>query len=411
MNADRPFVRREAGLVFGLATMGIFQLFGTPWVSNLDSVAKGVGLFVWLFFAILALSFGVVRHADCLAVLLGEPYGTLILTLSVIGIEAAMMAQLMLNGEDSPTLARDTMFSVLMIVLTGIVGVTLLVGGVFNPEQQEYNLSGALSYLRVLTPMAILSLVVPRFTRKDGGEIWGPLGVWLVCMSGSLYGVFLYHQTKTHSFYFDQPPERQSMSEGDPELQRQLPPQEQPPNLSAPGATAAHAYEQQQLETPGKQAMYAGHDRRRDRRGSIGVVAPVVVTPTHGHDDMEIRTTRYHTFMLFATMLPVVLLAKYMSKMIKYVITETRMPQELGGFLVAVLILSPESLTAVKAALAPNQLQRTVNIALGSATSTIGMTVCTVAQTSLRLLRLSGCMFSITGDNLALLGQLFSTLP
>jgi|EP01046_Picozoa_sp_COSAG06_P049201 Ca2+:H+ antiporter len=169
-------VRSELGLIFGVATLFIFQLFGTPWVANLQNTAKAVGLFLWLFAAILALSFGVVRHADCLAVLLGEPYGTLILTLSVIGIEAAMMAQLMLNGEDSPTLARDTMFSVLMIVLTGIVGVTLLLGGLFNPQQQEFNLSGALSYLRVLTPMAILSLVVPRFTRKDGGEIWGPLG-------------------------------------------------------------------------------------------------------------------------------------------------------------------------------------------------------------------------------------------
>jgi len=60
-------------------------------------------------------------------------------------------------AQDNPTLARDTMFSVIMIVLTGIVGVTLLLGGLFH--EQEFNLSGALSYLRVLTPMAILSLV------------------------------------------------------------------------------------------------------------------------------------------------------------------------------------------------------------------------------------------------------------
>jgi Ca2+:H+ antiporter len=82
-------------------------------------VLQAVGLGVWLFGSILGLAFGVVRHADCLAVLLGEPYGTLILTLSVIGIEAAMLAALMLNGEDNPTLARDTMFSVIVIVLTG----------------------------------------------------------------------------------------------------------------------------------------------------------------------------------------------------------------------------------------------------------------------------------------------------
>lgn len=95
---------------------------------------KAIGLFIWLFGAILTLAFGVVRHADCLAVRLGEPYGTLILTLSVIGIEAAMMAALMITGEDNPTLARDTMFSVIMIVLTGILGITLLVGGLQNDE-------------------------------------------------------------------------------------------------------------------------------------------------------------------------------------------------------------------------------------------------------------------------------------
>lgn len=98
--------RTEAGLIFGVLTMAIFQVFGTPWVANLENTFKAVGLFLWLFMAILTLSFGVVRHADCLAVLLGEPYGTLILTLSVIGIEAAMMAALMLNGEDNPTLVR-----------------------------------------------------------------------------------------------------------------------------------------------------------------------------------------------------------------------------------------------------------------------------------------------------------------
>ena len=120
----RLFLRNEMGMVFGVATMGIFQLFGTAWVANLSNKVKAVALFAWLFVAIFWLAFGVVRHADCLAVLLGEPYGTLILTVSVIGIEAAMMAALMLQGEDNPTLARDTMFSVIMIVLTGIVGVT-----------------------------------------------------------------------------------------------------------------------------------------------------------------------------------------------------------------------------------------------------------------------------------------------
>ena len=81
-----------------------------------------------LFAVILWLAFAVVRHADCLAVLLGEPYGTLILTVSVIGIEVVMISAVMLTGEDNPALARDTMFAVLMIVLNGMVGITMLLG-------------------------------------------------------------------------------------------------------------------------------------------------------------------------------------------------------------------------------------------------------------------------------------------
>ena len=51
-------VRSELGLIFGVATLFIFQLFGTPWVANLQNTAKAVGLFLWLFAAILALSGG-----------------------------------------------------------------------------------------------------------------------------------------------------------------------------------------------------------------------------------------------------------------------------------------------------------------------------------------------------------------
>jgi hypothetical protein len=130
----RSWVWRELGLLFGMTTMVVFQVLGKLLLEHLEQTVKAVVVFIWLFVAILTLAFGVVRHADCLAVLLGEPYGTLILTISVIGIEAAMLANLMLTGEDNPTLARDTMFSVIMIVLTGIVGLGLLLGGLRNRQ-------------------------------------------------------------------------------------------------------------------------------------------------------------------------------------------------------------------------------------------------------------------------------------
>jgi Ca2+:H+ antiporter len=121
-------VRPEIPLWIGILTAILFTAFGYPWLSSLADPLWYGFLFVWLFIVMLWLAFGVVRHADNLAAKLGEPYGTLILTVSVISIEVVMISAVMLTGENNPTLARDTLFSVLIIVLNGMVGLTLLLG-------------------------------------------------------------------------------------------------------------------------------------------------------------------------------------------------------------------------------------------------------------------------------------------
>ena len=120
--------RAEAPLLFTLATLAAFLLFGKGWLADLSGPLWLLLMFGWLFAIILWAALKVVHHADCLAVKLGEPYGTLILTLSVISIEVFMISALMLGGSNNPTLARGTMFAVVMIVLNGMVGVTLLLG-------------------------------------------------------------------------------------------------------------------------------------------------------------------------------------------------------------------------------------------------------------------------------------------
>lgn len=89
-----------------------------------------------------------------------------------------------------------------------------------------------------------------------------------------------------------------------------------------------------------------------------------------------------HAVFLVASIVPIVLLSKSMARMVDHGIETLGAPQALGGLLIAVLVLSPEGMSAVKAAI-DNQLQRTMNIALGSATSTIGMTVPVVLAISL----------------------------
>lgn len=205
-NEQAPgILRSEVALWVGALTLVIFTLFGQQWLAELSNPLWSGFLFAWLFAVMMWLAFGVVRHADGLAVLLGEPYGTLILTISVISIEVIMISAVMLTGENNPTLARDTLFSVLMIVLNGMTGLTLLVGALRHKEQ-IYNLKGATAYLGVIIPLAGLGIILPRYTPSaPGGEVSALMAVYLIVMSISLYGVFLAIQTMRHRSYFVQP--------------------------------------------------------------------------------------------------------------------------------------------------------------------------------------------------------------
>ena len=159
-------VGAELGLIAGAITAALFLTVGKAWLSDLDDLAWNGLMFVWLFGAMIWCAFGVVRHAEALAELLGEPYGTLILTLSVISMEVAVLATVMLGGEPNPTLPRETMFAILMIVLNGMVGMTLAIGAIRH-VQQEYNLQGAAAFLAVISALAIIALVVADLLPVD----------------------------------------------------------------------------------------------------------------------------------------------------------------------------------------------------------------------------------------------------
>ena len=309
--------RREASLLVGIVSVVIFTIFGGGWLGDLANPVWAFFMFAWLFAVMLWASFGVVRHADGLAVRLGEPFGTLILTLAVISIEVVMISAVMVTGEEAPALARDTMFAVLMIVLNGMFGLTLVLGGLRHREQ-VFNLKSAAAYLGVLIPLAAMGLVIPRFTESTGDASASPLfATFLILMSVVLYGVFLGLQSAQQRHDFQQPP----TPEGDP------------------GAAAGEDD--------------AGED---------------------DHAGVEVISVGYHSILLVLTMLPIVLLSKKMALVVDHGTAALGAPAALGGFLVAILVLSPEAMAAVRAAMA-NRLQRTVNIALGSAVATIGLTI------------------------------------
>lgn len=305
-------LREELATIAGLMAFVVVFVFGDRLAPSQLGLPLGSMFISMLFAVMLWCAFTVVHHAEGLAVLLGEPYGTLILTISVIGIEVAVIAAVMLAGSDKPTIARDTMFSVVMIVLNGLVGLSLLLGGLRH-RVQAYSLQGANAYLAVLIPLAAIGLVLPSFTRSaPGGELSDLHAAFVTAMSIALYGVFLAIQTTTLSDIFQQPQSNEL------------------------GATTSE-------------------DNRH-------------------HHPFVIRSASYHAIALLIALLPIILLSKKLATYLDFAITSLGAPLALGGFIVAALVLTPEGLSAIQAARA-NQLQRAVNICLGSALATIGLTI------------------------------------
>lgn len=264
---------------------------------------------------ILAAAVAIVRHADVIAHRLGEPGGTLLLTLTITGLEVAMVGFVMSTGADKPTLARDTMFAVVMLVLNGFMGLALLLGGLRHGEQ-PYNLQSANAFLVMILPLTVLGLVLPNFTRSTLGPTLSTFQMtFLSLMSIAVYSVFLYVQNRLHQGFFIHPE-----------------------------------------ETPDTAPIEGGHH--------------------------SARPTWYHILMLGCYGLPLVLLAKQMAAPLDAVVVKLGASQALSGFVMAVLVLTPESIAAIRAALA-NRLQRSVNILLGSVLASIGLTIPLVIAVSL----------------------------
>ena len=299
-------------LAIAWTTVALFFFFADRWLANINFVPQSALLFFWLFAVILWCAFGAVREADRLAEILREPLGTLILTLSIVIIEVVLIGAMALAGKSAPTVGRDTMFAVLMIVLNAAVGLCLLLGGLRH-HAQAYNLQGAVAYLAVIIPLSVIALILPDFTHAVPiGSLTLTQAAFFTLFTVLLYGIFLAIQTGRHRNFFVELDANQGKE------------------TAAPGV-------------PGRRGV------RADELG-------------------------WHTLLLLLTMLPIVLLSKPLAKVIDYGIAALGAPVALGGLLVALIVFMPEGMTALRAAL-DNQLQRSINLCLGAATSTIGLTV------------------------------------
>jgi Ca2+:H+ antiporter len=301
---------QEWSLVVNSVTGLLFMVFGQNLLADLSHPWRFAVVLAWLLLVILFSVFSVVRHAESLAEKLGEPLGTLVLTLAVTGIEVMIIVATMSTQHGGPTLARDAMFAVIMIVLNGMIGLTLLIGAL-KYKEQDYNLQGASSFLAVILPLAVIGLVIPNYTSSSPDQTFSTIqAAFLMIVSLALYGIFLTIQNGRHRAYF---------------------------RILSPTVEST--------------------DAKRRRR------------MVH-----EIFSTPYHATLLLAYMAPLVMLTHQLAVPIDFTIRILGAPAGLAGFLVAALVLAPESLGAVESAL-DNDLQKSVNILLGSVLATIGLTI------------------------------------
>lgn len=256
-----------------------------------------------------------VHHAEVVAHQVGEPYGTLLLALAITVIEVALIVSLMLTGgPETAALARDTVLAAVMIILTGIIGMCLLVGGA-RFKEQVFSLQGVSAALVTLTAIMVLTLILPNYTTSRQGPEYSPIQLGFVAIiSLVLYGTFVLVQAVRHRDFF-------------------LPPE-------ADGDEDVHA------DPPGK------------------------------------KVALLSTLLLLVCLGIVVLLAKALAPDIENAVLNAGAPKSLVGVIIAAVVLLPEGLAAYRAA-RKNRLQTSLNLALGSALASIGLTIPAVAIVSM----------------------------
>ncbi|MBD9733382.1 calcium:proton antiporter [Streptomyces sp. H28] len=265
---------------------------------------------------IVVCAFGVVGQAEHLARRLGDPYGTLVLTLSIVLIEVVLIAAVMLGPGEHATIARDSVMAVSMIILNLVVGTALLVGGLRHADLRP-NRTGVSAYLALLVVLLAVAFAFPGLIGTGGAYRPGQ-AVALAALTVVLYGFFLVRQTGAQRADFQE---------------------------VRPSPVAAH-----RPRDPGAEPEPAGAAARH---------RPEVVA---------------RTLLLVATVLPIVLLSHHMAALLDDGLARAGAPVALSGVVIAMIVFLPETITTVRAALG-GEIQRVSNLCHGALVSTVGLTV------------------------------------
>jgi Ca2+:H+ antiporter len=312
-----PLNRRTLGQYFfpiGALALAAAAQFGPHPVEHWPLWAKMLALLAVTGF-IFATVFVVLHHAEAVARRIGEPYGTLLLTFAVTVIEASVIVSMMLHGENNPTLARESVFSTVMIVCGGVVGVCLALGGLKH-RYQDIQRQGTSASLAVLIALTTLTLVLPNYTLTTApGTFSAAQLIFASLLSVLLYSAFVFAQMGRHRGDFIE-------------------------DLTADEEDVEHA----------------------------GEGGRIVV----------------NVLLLLVGLTGIVLLTEQVAGRIEDGLEVLHVAQAdaIVGFFIATLVLMPEAVSAIRASL-NNELQRGLNVALGSACATIGLTIPAVGVASL----------------------------
>lgn len=268
---------------------------------------------------ILVCAFGVVHEAEHLAHRLGDPYGSLVLTLSIVLIEVVLISAVMLGPGKQETIARDSVMAVSMIILNAVVGLSLLVGGLKRGGMQ-HNSTGTSSYLALIIVLSSLAFALPALIGQNGSYTAGQ-EIPIIILTLALYAFFLYRQMGTQADDF----------------------REVDPSLAA--ATPENA---------------AGVDAPRP---------PITAVIAEHRTEILLRV-----LLLVVTVLPIVLLSHDMATLLDDGLGRMGAPVALAGILIAMIVFLPESITSVRAAL-KGEVQRVSNLCHGALVSTVGLTI------------------------------------
>lgn len=263
-----------------------------------------------------------VHHADVIAHRVGEPFGALILALAVTVIEVALIVTMMLQGSEGGSehaaLTRDAIFATVMIVTNGVIGLSLLLGGLRH-HTQSFRVEGAAPALAVLIALSVLTLVLPRFTTSTPDATYTVAQLAFdALVSLTLWSVFIFSQTVRHRGDF------------------------------LPVQTLSSALDE------------SSHDKPSTAQALRSFV------------------------LLMLALVAVVGLAESLAPSVEALVDAFHLPQAVIGIVIALLVLLPETLTAIRAAL-NNRLQISINLALGSGLASIGLTIPAVSLTAAAL--------------------------